>query len=55
MLVILFLFRRLPRPLRLLSLAVFIAIVIESIAHTYHLYRYSQERQQHVHSHRNSR
>ena len=55
MIVIWYLFRRLPRPFKFLLALMVIVFVIESVAHTFSLYRYSQERQQHVHSRHDSR
>ena len=55
MLAILFLLRRTPRPIRLLALAVFVGLVIESVAHTFSVYRNIQEKQQHVHTRRSTR
>lgn len=55
MLVIWYLFRRLPRPFKILLAIMLTIFAVQSIAHTFSLYRYSQERQQHVHSRRSAR
>lgn len=55
MLIILLFLRRVPRPIRLLALAALIGLVIASLAHTFSVYRYTQERQQHVHPRRITR
>ena len=55
MLTIVWLFRRLPRPFKFLLAFMLIVIVIESLAHTFSVYRNTQERQHHVHTDRSTR
>ena len=55
MLTILWLFRRLPRPFKIILAFMLMVLVIESLAHTFSMYQANQEKQQHVHTRRNTR
>jgi hypothetical protein len=55
MLTILWLFRRLPRPFKILLALMLTVLVIETLAHTFSVHRQLLERQQHAHTRRSTR
>jgi hypothetical protein len=55
MLTILWLFRRLPRPFKILLALMLTVLVIETLAHTFSVHRNFLKREQHVHTDRSTR